>query len=394
VRLLSVSSVNYFLAFITCLVALSAPSVTASTVYWGGVSFASWEDRQSIFPNVSKFLCRGSGDCAQSNIDTWALARVTKAEFSNFHVSTDLISSDQIEAVILSPMITGESLSVVKDVTAGKVSYIHVYRVYASLVFFEVGTGRLISAKPVVVQYTDTLPSIVDDASLGFARLVNPASQGVNLFDELFKRAANVSPFSFSEKYSRVATISLSPDAQLQLDPALDINAWKTQVARQLESYIVDATNGPLVPSIPGGHLTGEFSATFSNASKTIKLPAEVAYEFSLEISKFKEIIKVDRKQKTNCHAVKVVLRLDGPFDTLLEAPLVRTKESCGVIAVDKQLDKTYYFTQSLFSLLRESAASLSQVPDKKFLKRAAPKSKGLEKQFIRAWEAALDTNW
>ena len=296
----------------------------------------------------------------------------------------------------MTPMITGESLSVVKDITNSKVNYIHVYRIYASLVFFEVSSGRLVSAKPVVVQYTDTLPSIAnkDTVSQGFSRLLNPTFGGVNLFDELFKRAINSSPFSFSEKYARVASINVVPEALAQLDPNLDVNAWKTQVARQLEAYIVDATNGPLVPSIPGDHLTGEFAATFASGSKVIKLPAEVAYEFSVDIVKFKEIVKVDRKQKTNCHAVKLTFRLNGPFDTILEAPLTRTKRSCGVIAADKQLDRTYYFTQSLFSLLKESSTSLSAKPDKEFLKRSAPKAKGLHKQFSKAWKSALDSSW
>jgi len=83
-----------------------------------------------------------------------------------------------------------------------------------------------------------------------------------------------------------------------------------------------------------------------------------------------------------------------GSSNTILEAPLTRTKRSCGVIAADKQLDKTYYFTQSLYSLLKESAASLSAKPNKEFLKRAAPKSKGVDKQFIKAWESALDSSW
>jgi hypothetical protein len=383
------------LVLMSLLTFLALPA-KASTVYWGGVSFASWDDRQALFPNVAKFLCRGGGGCVDSNLDSWALGRVLNAEFSAFDLSTDLISPDQIEAVIMTPMITGESLAVVKDITNGKVSYIHVYRIYASLVFFEVGSGRLISAKPVVVQYTDTLPLIADSEAVrqGFQRLANPVAGGVNLFDELFKRAVNTSPFSFSEKYARVASINISPQALSELDSALDVSAWKTQISRQLEAYIVDATDGPLVPGIPGDHLTGEFAATFSSGSKVIKLPAEVAYEFSVDISKFKEIVKVDRKQKTNCHAVKLTLRLNGPFDTILEAPLTRTKRSCGVIAADKQLDRTYYFTQSLFSLLKEASASLSAKPNKEFLKRAAPKSKDLDKQFIKAWESALDSSW
>ena len=44
------------------------PTESASTVYWGGVSFASWDDRQALFPNVAKFLCRGGGDCVDTKI--------------------------------------------------------------------------------------------------------------------------------------------------------------------------------------------------------------------------------------------------------------------------------------------------------------------------------------
>ena len=63
-------------------------------------------------------------------LDSWALSGVLEAEFSAFNLSMDLISPDQIEAVIMTPMITGESLSVVKDITNSKVNYIHVYRIY------------------------------------------------------------------------------------------------------------------------------------------------------------------------------------------------------------------------------------------------------------------------
>jgi hypothetical protein len=106
------------------------------------------------------------------------------------------------------------------------------------------------------------------------------------------------------------------------------------------------------------------------------------------------ELSTVDRQQKTLCHAVAITLRLEGPMERLLDAPLVRTKESCGVIAAEKQLDKTYYFTQSLFSLLREASANLAAKPNKDFFKRAAPKSKKLDRQFATAWKAALDNGW
>jgi hypothetical protein len=394
--MLIMKSPNLKIIFLVLVFSIFHTSSFASTVYWGGVSFASWENRNDLFPNVAKFLCRGGSDCKQANIDSWALDQVKKSKFSNFNLTTDLISPDKIEAVIMSPMITGETLSVVKTITGKKINFLHVYRIYSSLIFYEIGSGRLISAKPVVVQYTDTLPARANEelVTQTFSRLVDPSFGGINLFDELFKRAVNTSPFSFSDKYARVASINVDQKALAELDDDLNVEAWKTQIARQLEAYIIDETNGPLVPSIPSDQLTGEFSATFANGSKVIKLPDEVAFEFSVDVTKFKEFVKIDGNQKTVCHAVKLILRLDDPFETVLEAPLRRTKRSCGLVSADTQLDKTYYLTQSLFSLLREASASLSGKPNKEFIKRAAPKTKGLDKQFIKAWKSALNNNW
>ena len=377
-----------------CLISL-ASSVSAGQVYWGGVSFAGWESRESLYPNVASFLCRGS-DCPETNLDSWALEAVDKAQFDSFSVSMDYISGGVIEGVIMTPMITGESFSMVKDVTGNKTSFIHVYRVFASLLFFEFGTGRFINAKPVVVQFTDTLASPATAAQKrdAFGRLLSNQGGGPNLFAEMFSRAQDASAITFSERYVRVAGVNISPEAVAELPGVKDTDAWRLQVARLLESYIVDATNAPLVPAASGAEITDEFVATFANAATRIKLPKTVPFEFSLTLRRLMEISTVDRKQKTLCHAVAVTLVLEGPMDRLLEAPLVRTKESCGVVAADKDLDKTYYFTQSLFSLLREASTNFTAKPDKTFFKRAAPKAKRLDKQFAAAWKTALDNGW
>ena len=372
-----------------------AQSLSAAQVYWGGVSFAGWESRESLFPTVASYLCR-AGECSDENLDRWALETVQKAQFNSFSVSMDYISGGAIEGVIMTPMITGESFSMVKDVTGSQTSFIHVYRVFASLLFFEFGTGRFINAKPVVVQFTDTLanPATALQKREAFGRLLSSDVDGPNVFREMFSRAQDASAITFSDRYVRVASVEISTEAEAELPGVKDIDAWSLQVARLLESYIVDATNAPLVPTASGAELTDEFVATFANAATRIKLPKTVPFEFSMTLRRLMEISTIDRKQKTLCHAVAITLVLDGPMDRLLEAPLVRTKESCGVVAADKDLDKTYYFTQSLFSLLREASSNLKAKPDKKFFKRAAPKAKRLDKQFASAWKTALDNGW
>ena len=382
------ASLSLFLIFLVS-------NVYAGQVYWGGVSFAGWESRESLYPNIASYLCRG-GECSEENLDAWALEAVQKAQFNSFSVSMDYISGGAIEGVIMSPMITGESFSMVKDVTGSKTSFIHVYRVFASLLFFEFGTGRFINAKPVVAQFTDTLanPATALQKREAFGRLLSSEGDGPNVFGEMFSRAQDASAITFSDRYVRVAGVDISPEAEAELPGVEDLDAWSLQAARLLESYIVDATNAPLVPTASGAELTDEFVATFANAATRIKLPKTVPFEFSMTLRRLMEISTVDRKQKTLCHAVAITLVLDGPMDRLLEAPLVRTKESCGVVAADKDLDKTYYFTQSLLSLLREASSNLKAKPDKKFFKRAAPKAKRLDRQFAVAWETALDNGW
>lgn len=373
----------------------SVNGAVAQKVYWGGVSFSGWEARDALYPNVASFLCRLE-NCVSGNIDGWALAAVGEAQFDDVTVSMEYISGAAVEGVIMTPMITGESFSMVQDVTGDQTNFVHVYRIFGSLLFFEFGTGRFISAKPVVVQFTDTLsaPATTAQKQAAFRRLLSNESGGPNVFAEMFNRAKNANTINFSDRYVRVGGVDVSPAAADELASVKDLDAWKLQVGRFLESYLLDATDAPLVPAASGSELTDEFVATFASASTRIKLPKDVPFEFSVEVRRLLELSTIDRQQKTLCHAVALTLRLDGPMERLLNAPLVRTKESCGVIAVEKQLDKTYYFTQSLFSLLREASANLAAKPDRNFFKRAAPKAKRLDRKFTAAWKTALDNGW
>jgi hypothetical protein len=89
-----------------------------------------------------------------------------------------------------------------------------------------------------------------------------------------------------------------------------------------------------------------------------------------------------------------ITLQIEGPFESLLSQQLMRAKESCGVVSVDKNLDPNYYFTQSLLSLLTEVSRNLNKKPDKAFFKRAAPKAKNVHKAFSGAWQEAFKSDW
>lgn len=363
-------------------------------VYWGGVSFAGWEYRDKTFPIVASTLCR-SADCSTNNIDSFALASLDKASFHNFDVSMDYISTGSIEGVIMTPMITGESLNIVKDVTAGQTKYIHTYRIFATLTFFEFGTGRFIAAKPVIKQFTDTLdaPASTARAKTTFLMLLS-GDDGDGLFDALFESAALLSVTNLSDRYVRISGVSVSTKVLTELAITGDVEVWSSLIAKNFESNLVKDTGAPFVPFSSNSELTSELSATFANGSQTIRLPTDVPYSVAVSVDKVRELESVDRRAKTVCHAVVITLQIKGPFESLLSQQLMRAKESCGVVSVDKNLDPNYYFTQSLLSLLTEVSRNLNEKPDKEFFKRAAPKSKNVHNAFSGAWQEAFKSAW
>ena len=367
----------------------------ASNVYWGGVSFSGWENKESKYPFTSSFLCIKK-DCVNGNIDGWALSSLKKNTFNNFVVSTETIGADEIEGVILTPMINAETVSIYKDVTGKNISYIHIYRVYASLVFFEFGSKRFIAAYPSVMQFTDVLPEPASNLEKikRFKEILNPNTTDKNLFDVLFAQAKNAIPFSFSDKYSRVSDIEVSDNILNQLPSNFNLNAWKDLVKRQTEAYLVDKSGAALVPSMSNDSAATEFTATFANASTKIELPDEVPFNFIVKIDNFKKIEKINRKQKTLCHAVALQFSIQGMLDEILNERLARTRESCSLVSSDKNPDDIYYFTTSLLSLINKTTQQLDGSPESSFFKLAAPKSKNIKNKFKTAWEKVIQTSF
>jgi hypothetical protein len=384
--------------FITVIVffSITFPSMsTASNVYWGGVSFSSWEQKDQLYPNISKFLCRAD-NCLNGNIDLWARKYLDNFKSKNFEISMDLISGNEVEGIIMTPMISKESVNIVKDITGNKVNYIHVYRIYASMMFFEFSTGRFIASRPIIVQYTDTKnqPEKEAEQSVSFRKLLDGSLENINLFNEVFSASIDVKPFTFSNRLIRVSTIDVSDEALKEIDN-VDIQSWKESIQKQTEAFLVKNTNAPFVPSISNDSATEEFSATFANAARTIKLPSDVAFNVGIHIKKLKPIVKVNLKQQTVCHAVSLTLFADGLLDRVFEVNLVRTKESCGVISSDKQIDHAYYLTQSIFSILSEASRSMGGSLNMDFIKRSGGKNfKTNKKMFKKAYSEVFKSDF
>lgn len=357
--------------FIACV----GTAASAQQVFYGGVGFISWEDRAELFPQTSKLLCR-KAPCPHGNIDIMARPYFLDKPYGKFELSRDLIGTREVEGVIMAPMIARESLGITKDVTAGKTSFIHIYRLFANLMFFEFGTGRFISARPVVIQYTDTLDQPASEAEqlAVFSDLVANETRGENIFKRLYERAQTVNPFTFSEKYVRITEVNIGESVEAIISNSVATSAWRTQVGQILEANLVEDTDAPLIPSINQDQLNSELTATFASASHKIVLPDEPAFRIALDIRRFKKFESVKGRQKTVCHAVSTTMRVNGELGELMNVRFSRTKKACGVVALDQQLDDAFYFSTSLFSLLNQISKQFGDGPDKKFLKQASGK--------------------
>lgn len=372
----------------------SGSANAATTVYWGGVSFSNWEARQSNYPNTAKFLCRSMA-CEDVHLDSIALDALDAASFENLRVSMDYIQTRAIEGVIMTPVITAETINAVRDVSNGKESFIYTFRIFGSLTFFEFGSGRFIAAKPFLSQFTEALPKTATDAQIQEAFLsMLSGTSGPGFFDLMFAEAANIDLSKINEKYVRLSEVTIAPEALDALELEGSWEVWTDFVARVFESFLVRDTGAFFVPFAGSDELTSEISATFADGSKVIKLPSDVPFEVSVAVKRMKELEKVDRKAKTVCHAVAVRVEVNTAFDTVLDAQMARTRESCGVVSLDKELQASYYFTQSVLSLLNETSKSLNGAPDSDFLKRAMPKVKSAKRDFKNAYEEAFKSDW
>jgi len=378
--------IKLFLLPLFFLASLAANS-EAQQVYYGGVGFISWDDRDQLFPQSSKLLCRTASTCSHGNIDVMARPYFMEKTFSKFKLKT-LVGEKQVEGVIMAPMIARESVGITEDITAGKKTYIHVYRIFASVMFFEFGEGRFIASRPVVLQYTDVLDHPASDAEQFsiFSDLVGTEKLGINLFKSLHEGARDVDPSIVAEKFAQVIVNNLGESVKGVISKGYKEASWKTQVGQIFESNLVKQTGAPLIPSMGQEQLGGELQGTFRDASYKITL-AEPFFRVALDVEVFKSFQKISGPKKTICHAVKIGMRVGSELEEMMNAKFKRTQRSCTVVHVSKVMDPLFYFQGSLFSLLYRLSRQFGGKPLDGFLEAAAPGQTDVEKSIQRVKE-------
>ena len=364
------------------LMAMIAGTARAETVFWAGVGFSNYgetiEEQRTNFPFASYlFRC---DPCEQGkSIDEVARERLTGKPYKNIDISLDLVGTGQLEGLVISPVIARENIIQAVDIDPnGSKTYEYAIRFFINLMLFEFKSaeGRYSGSMPFILKHVETSKKPLSQEELrqiGIDLYVNN-KRGMNIFDELYKKATSSIKFMpFSEKYPRITAVSLSDEVAGVMDGHVDLKLFANQTGQIFEANLVQQSGGMLIPTL-GDNNSQEMETVFADASRKIKLP-EPSFSIGLGVERFVYYEKVKGQQKTVCFIVKANVKIDGVFDTIMDSSFVRKKETCGVIRKVEKLTPHFQFPEQLYSLLYEISKQFDGSVEQEFLQRSTPKT-------------------
>lgn len=369
--------------FILSIVLFSFMSLArAETVYWAGVGFSNYSEspseQQEFFPFASHIFrcdpCQGG-----VSIDDAARERLVGKNYKNIDITRATVSTRQLEGLVISPIIARENIIKAIDIAPdGSKTYEYAIRFFVNLMLFEfkAAEGRYSGSMPFILKHVEVSKKPLSNDELrqiGIDLYLNN-KRGVNIFDELYKKAQNSLKFmSFSEKYPQITSVTLSDEVQSVMGGHVNLEAFANQTGQIFEANLVQQSGGMLIPTL-GDNNNQEFQAVFRDASRRIQLP-EPSFKISVDVNRFLYWEKIKGPQKTVCFIVKAGIKIDGAFDTIMDSAFVRQKETCGVIMSNEELSPHSQFPEQFYSLLYEISKQFDGSIEQDFLERAAPKT-------------------
>lgn len=364
------------------LVIMVAGTARAETVFWAGVGFSNYsesvEEQRANFPFASHLFrcdpCEGG-----KTLNTIARERLVGKPYDHIDIVNKSVSTRQLEGLVVSPMIARESIIKAVDIDPdGAKTYEYAIRFFINLMIFEFkgAEGRYSGSMPYILKHVETSKTPLSDDQLrriGIDLYTN-SSRGVNLFEELYKKAKSRIKFmSFSEKYPQITEVHLSDEVIKVMGNHTNLDTFADQTGQIFEANLVQQSGGMLIPTL-GDNNTRDMNAVFRDASRRIQLP-EPSFKIELDVQRFLYWEKVRGTQKTICFIVKANVKIDGAFDTVMNSAFVRKKETCGVIGTNEKRAPHYQFPEQLYSLLYEISKQFDGSIENEFLSRAAPKT-------------------
>lgn len=356
--------------FILSIVLFSFMSLArAETVYWAGVGFSNYSEspseQQEFFPFASHIFrcdpCQGG-----VSIDDAARERLVGKNYKNIDITRATVSTRQLEGLVISPIIARENIIKAIDIAPdGSKTYEYAIRFFVNLMLFEfkAAEGRYSGSMPFILKHVEVSKKPLSNDELrqiGIDLYLNN-KRGVNIFDELYKKAQNSLKFmSFSEKYPQITSVTLSDEVQSVMGGHVNLEAFANQTGQIFEANLVQQSGGMLIPTL-GDNNNQEFQAVFRDASRRIQLP-EPSFKISVDVNRFLYWEKIKGPQKTVCFIVKAGIKIDGAFDTIMDSAFVRQKETCGVIMSNEELSPHSQFPEQFYSLLYEISKQFDEI--------------------------------
>lgn len=337
-------------------------------VIWGGVSVA--DDIIPFSPVGVMLLSDGSGA-----IDTAADERIAKRKFSNLNV-VQRATAEQVEGVVLTASLAGESLEIFKDVTGSSPRFFHVYRVFVNLMAFDFDDagmkGRYIGSVPLVIDYIDvktSKTSEIEQEQTFKSMYLDNKLEGLNIFDEIYTAASSLDVNGFPEKFAQVSEVIMSPEVEALIEPRSRNVNWHPRARQFFEAQLVKYSGSVLVPAMPEERMNREFKFVFSDRSASIVMP-EPSGQIKVIIEKLIPQQAINGVQKTLCHGAVIKIKaLDELDDEIMDRRFARIEKSCFVTHVDNNVDNEVYFRKSVLTLLKAIAVQFGERVDSEWLK-------------------------
>ena len=210
------------------------------------------EEQRTNFPFASYlFRC---DPCEQGkSIDEVARERLTGKPYNNIDISLDLVGTGQLEGLVISPVIARENIIQAVDIDPnGSKTYEYAIRFFINLMLFEFKSaeGRYSGSMPFILKHVETSKKPLSQEELrqiGIDLYVNN-KRGMNIFDELYKKATSSIKFmSFSEKYPRITAVSLSDEVAGVMDGHVDLKLFANQPGQIFEANRVQQSGSMLI---------------------------------------------------------------------------------------------------------------------------------------------------
>ena len=382
----SVTVYIFSLIFMVVCVGLQAKPAKAAPAFWGGVSIE--ESSISLAPVAVALMSGANGE-----LDIQARLRIRDKPYKNLEFIVDSrISSQTVQAVIVTASVARESLEVFQDLQASTPTYYHTYRVFLNLMAFDwdgVGQmGRYIASVPLVMDYLDAKdrPASKEEQKATFAAMyLNNSLSGLNVFDELYKASSHLDIDGYSEKFPQVAQFIFDPDALALLGDEFDPVSSAHMLRQFFEAQLAKSSGAVLVPAMSEKRANQEFKFVFSDRSQNIVFPDPLG-QIVVKIDRLIPFSKTNNVQKTLCFSsvLKVFVYDEfiafsddpGKLPTLAEdeKPMMqrkfaRTGDSCFVTHKDNSVNQNRYFMKSILMLLKDTAAQFGDQVDSGWLK-------------------------